>query len=133
MTKKNSLKMLTFVAALAAFGSLQAQDVGTPSTIELDPCLNGQVSTSGLFPTQAMGEQFARYLAWTAAEGLDVTFALEPTAEAITTLDPGANGSVSATGTFPTQAMEDQFNAYLAWTEAAGLDVTYAFQGLRSN
>jgi len=63
MTKKNSLKMLTFVAALAAFGGLQAQNVGTPSTIELDPCLN----------------------------------------------------------------------AYLAWTEAAGLDVTYAFQGLRSN
>jgi hypothetical protein len=133
MTKKNSLKMLTLVAVLAAFGGLQAQDIGTPSPIELDPCLNGQVSSSGLFPTQAMEEQFARYLEWTAAEGLDVTFALEPTVESITTLDPGANGSVSATGTFPTQAMEDQFNAYLAWIGAAGLDVTYAFQGLDSN
>lgn len=133
MTKKNSLKMLTFVAALAAFGSLQAKDVGAPSTIELDPCMNGQVSTSGLFPTQAMEEQFARYLDWTTAQGLDVTFALEPTAEAVSTLDPGANGSVSATGNFPSQAMEDQFNAYLAWTEAAGLDVTYAFQGLGTN
>jgi hypothetical protein len=133
MTKKSSLKMLTFVAAVATFSGLQAQDVGTPSTIELDPCMNGQVSTSGLFPTQAMGEQFARYLEWTAAEGLDVTFALEPTVEVITTLDPGANGSVSATGTFPSQAMEDQFNAYLAWTEATGRDVTYAFQGLDSN
>ena len=124
MTKKNSLKMLTFVAALAAFGGLQAQDIGTPSTIELDACMNGQVSTSGLFPTKAMEEQFARYLEWTAAEGLDVTFALEPTVESITTLDPGANGSVSATGIFPSQAMEDQFHAYLAWTKAAGLDVT---------
>ncbi|MCA1789781.1 MAG: hypothetical protein LC667_07970 [Thioalkalivibrio sp.] len=133
MTKKNALKMLAFVAALAALGGLQAQDIGTLSTIELDPCMNGQVSTSGVFPTQAMGEQFARYLEWTAAEGLDVTFALEPTAEAITTLDPGANGSVSALGTFPTQAMEDQFHAYLAWTEASGLDVTYAFQDLGSN
>ena len=133
MTKKNSLKMLTFVAALAAFGGLQAQDIGTSSTIELDPCLNGQVSTSGLFPTQAMEEQFARYLEWTAAEGLDVTFALEPTVESITTLDPGANGSVSATGIFPSQAMEDQFTAYRVWTEAAGLDITYAFQGLGGN
>ena len=133
MTRKNSLKRLTFVAALAAFGGLQAQDVGIVSTSELDPCINGQVSTSGLFPTQAMGEQFARYLEWTAAEGLDVTFALEPTVEAITTLDPGANGLVSATGIFPSRAMENQFNAYRVWTEAAGLDVTYAFQGLGSN
>lgn len=133
MTKKNSLKMLTFVAALAAFSGLQAKDAGTPSTIELDPCMNGQVSTSGLFPTQAMEEQFARYLEWTTAEGLYVTFALEPTVEAMTTLDPGANGSVSATGTFPSQAMEDQFHAYLAWTEATGRDVTYAFQDLGSN
>ena len=133
MTEKNSLKMLALVAALAAFGGLQAQDVGTPSTLKLDPCMNGQVSSSGLFPTQTMEEQFARYLEWTAAEGLDVTFALEPTAEAITTLDPGANGSVSATGTFLSQAMEDQFNAYRAWTEGAGLDVTYAFEGLDSN
>lgn len=29
--------------------------------------------------------------------------------------------------------MEDQFHAYLAWTNAAGLDVTYAFQDLGSN
>jgi hypothetical protein len=133
MTKKYSLKTLTFVAPLAAFSGLQAQDVGTRSMIELDPCMNGQVSASGLFPTQAMGEQFARYLEWTAEEGLDVTFALEPTVVSITTLDPGANGSVSATGTFPSQAMEDQFHAYLAWTKATGLDVTYAFQGFGSN
>lgn len=133
MTKKNSLKMLTFVAALAAFGGLQAKDLNNTSTVELDPCMNGQVSTSGLFPTQAMEEQFASYLDWTVAQGLDVTFALNPAVEAITSLDPGANGSVSTTGTFPNQAMEDQFNAYLAWTEAAGLDITYAFQGLSTN
>ena len=133
MTKKNSLKMLAFVAALPAFGSLQAQDIATPSAIELDACMNGQVSASGLFPTQAMEEQFARYLDWATAEGLDVTFALQPTPEATTTLDPGANGSVSETGIFPSQAMEDQFHAYLAWTEAAGLDITYAFQNVGTN
>lgn len=133
MTKKTSLKIVTFVTALAAFGGLQAQAVETASKIELDPCLNGQVSTSGLFPTQAMEEQFTQYLDWTAAEGLDQRFALEPTTETVTKLDAGANGSVSATGTFPSQAMEDQFNAYLAWTQAAGLDITYAFQGLSRN
>ena len=133
MTMKTSLKMLTFVTALTAFGGLHAQAVETASKNELDPCLNGQVSTTGMFPTQAMEEQFTQYLDWTAAEGLDQRFALEPTTETVTTLDAGANGSVSSTAPFPSQAMEDQFNAYLAWTEAAGLDVTYAFQGLSSN
>lgn len=32
-------------------------------------------------------------------------------------LEPCINGSVSASGYFPSQAMEDQFNAYLQWQD----------------
>lgn len=32
------------------------------------------------------------------------------------TLEPCIDGGVSATGTFPSQAMEDQIHAYLKWS-----------------
>jgi hypothetical protein len=42
-------------------------------------------------------------------------------------LEPCVNGAVSARGTFPTQAMEEQVNAYLAWSEKTGRPY-YLFQ-----
>ena len=44
-------------------------------------------------------------------------------------LEPALNGEVSATGLFPTQAMEDAFNDYLAWTRERGLSRLAAFEG----
>ena len=35
-------------------------------------------------------------------------------------LEPCINGGVSATGAFPTQAMEDQIRAYAAWSSELG-------------
>lgn len=42
-------------------------------------------------------------------------------------LEPCINGAVSSSGTFPTQAMEDQVNAYLAWSDKTGRPY-YLFQ-----
>lgn len=41
----------------------------------------------------------------------------------------GMSGDVSYTGRFPSQAMEDQFNAYLAWVEKNGISADHAFVG----
>ena len=43
-------------------------------------------------------------------------------------LDAATNSEVSASGAFPTQAMEDQFLSYLAWTKAQGLSRLVAFE-----
>jgi len=43
-------------------------------------------------------------------------------------LEPAINGQVSRSGTFPTQEMEDQFDAYLAWTKAQGLSRLAAYE-----
>ena len=42
-------------------------------------------------------------------------------------LEPCFNGGVSATGTFPTQTMQDQIDAYLAWSPQTGRPF-YLFQ-----
>lgn len=43
-------------------------------------------------------------------------------------LEPAINGSVSSTGTFPNQAMEDAFKSYLSWTEEKDLSRLVAFE-----
>jgi hypothetical protein len=42
-------------------------------------------------------------------------------------LEPCINGAVSASGTYPSQAMEDQIQAYLAWSTETGRPF-YLFQ-----
>lgn len=133
MMNKNSLKALAFVAALAAAGSLQAMEVTSPATTGLDPCVNGDVSTSGRFPTQSMEDQFNRYMDWVAENNLDVTHAIDPRIEATSALEPAGNGNISASGRFPTQAMEDQYNAYVAWAQNTGLTKAEAFDRLINN
>lgn len=48
-------------------------------------------------------------------------------------LEPCINGSVSASGTFPTQAMENQLAAYVEWTRKNGLPVDYALLSVSNN
>ena len=55
----------------------------------LEPCLNGEVSATGLFPSQAAEDAHHRASASTNA------------------LEPAINGEVSASGLYPTQALED--------------------------
>ncbi|MCA1791444.1 MAG: hypothetical protein LC667_16845 [Thioalkalivibrio sp.] len=133
MINTKSLKAFAFVAALAATGSLQAMEVTSPAKTGLDPCVNGDVSTSGRFPTQAMEDQFNRYLDWVAENDLDVTHAINPRIEATSALEPAGNGNISASGRFPTQAMEDQYNAYAAWVQKTGLTKNEAFDRLINN
>ena len=133
MMSKNALKALAFVAVLSAVGSLQATEVTHPGKTGLDACLNGDVSASGRFPTQAMEDQFNAYVAWVAENNLDVTHAINPRIEATSALEPAGNGNISASGRFPTQAMEDQYNAYVAWIQTTGLTKTEAFDSLVNN
>jgi hypothetical protein len=133
MMNKNALKALAFVAALSAVGSLQATEVTHPAKTGLDACLNGDVSASGRFPTQAMEDQYNAYVAWVAENNLDVTHAINPRIEATSALEPAGNGNISASGRFPTQAMEDQYNAYVAWVQTTGLTKAEAFGSLINN
>lgn len=45
-------------------------------------------------------------------------------------LEPALNGSVSANGLFPTQAMEEAFTDYLRWVKEQGLSRLAAFEPL---
>jgi len=133
MMNNNALKALAFVAALTAAGSLQAMEVPHPAKTGLDACVNGDVSASGRFPTQAMEDQYNAYVAWVAENNLDVTHAINPRIEATSALEPAGNGNISASGRFPTQAMEDQYNAYVAWVQTTGLTKAEAFGSLINN
>lgn len=133
MTK---LKTLTALAVLGTFftaGSLSAAQPATATGAKLDPCLNGQVSESGRFPTQAMEDEFNRYLSWVAENGLGIEHALANPVQPAHALEPGLDARVSASGRFPTQTMEDQFIAYVDWVESNGLDTLHAFDGMITN
>jgi hypothetical protein len=45
-------------------------------------------------------------------------------------LEPAINGSVSADGRFPTQAMEEAFTTYLGWVKEQGISRLAAFESL---
>ena len=128
MIKNLTLKTLTFAAALIVAGGLQASELNTPANLGYEVGMSGEVSYSGRFPTQAMEDQYNAYLAWVDANDLDVTHAVASEIRPVASLDGVLNGNVSATGRFPTQAMEDQFNRYLSWVEQDGLDQSYAFR-----
>lgn len=128
MIKNLTLKTLALAAALAVAGSLQATESTTPANMGFEVGMNGEVSYSGRFPTQAMEDQYNAYLAWVDANDLEVTHAVSPEIRPVASLDGVLNGNVSATGRFPTQSMEDQFNEYLTWVERDGLEQNYAFR-----
>jgi hypothetical protein len=133
MTKLSIFTTLAVLGSLVAGGNVWAAQPTAGSPASLDPCLNGQVSASGRFPTQSMEDEFNRYLGWVAGNGLSVEHALANPIEPTHALEPSLNAQVSASGRFPTQAMEDQFQAYLTWVQDTGLDKIHAFEGVVAN
>ncbi len=124
MKTTSTLKAITLIAALSAIGSVSAGE-----TRGLEPCLNGEVSASGLYPSQAIEDAVrasgrsldASLNGEVSASGLYPTQAMEDAALAVTpattavrvaapherSLEPAINGEVSARGNFATQAEED--------------------------
>ncbi len=133
MTKLNTLTALAVLGTLFAAGTVSAAQPTTATVANLDPCLNGQVSASGRFPTQAMEDEFNRYLSWVNENGLGIEHALANPIEPAHALEPSLNANVSASGRFPSQAMEDQFNAYVSWVHSTGRDKIHAFEGVVTN
>ena len=118
----------TFIAGgfalLLASATTQAAALNDASARQLEPALNGEVSATGLFPSQAMEDAFNDYLAWTKTEGLSRLAAFEPVVRDF----PEGQGSLS--GRFPNQVMEDQFKEYLAWTGEGHSGLFYAFRAV---
>jgi predicted porin len=133
MTNKYTLKTLALVTALAAFGNAQAVELDGNAMTGLDASIDGAVSATGRFPTQAMEDQFNRYLDWVTQHNLDVTHAITPRIQPTSALESSGNGEISASGRFPTQAMEDQYNAFVTWTQASGRSPAEVLDGLISN
>jgi hypothetical protein len=110
------------LALLLINTSPQAAALDETNPRNLEPAQNGEVSATGLFPTQAMEDAFHDYLAWTKAEGLSRLAAFE----AVDRDFPEGEGSMS--GRFPNQEMEEQFKEYLAWTTEGKTNLFYAFR-----
>jgi hypothetical protein len=115
------------LALMLVSTSFQAMALDEQSARQLEPALNGEVSASGLFLTQAMEDAFNDYLAWTGEQGLSRLAAFEPVARDC----PAGQGSLS--GRFPTQEMEEQFKAYLAWTGDSQHSLFYSFRSVEFN
>jgi hypothetical protein len=133
MTKLNTLATLTLMGSLIAAGNLSAAPPATAGAASLEPCLNGEISASGRFPTQAMEDEFNRYLSWVAENGLGVEHALANPVQPVHALEPSLSAQVSASGRFPSQSMEDEFLAYVDWVRSSGRDKIHAFEGVISN
>jgi hypothetical protein len=54
--------ILPLVLSLTAFSISAAE--APPVDHSLEPCINGAVSTTGAFPTQAMEDQIKAYVTW---------------------------------------------------------------------
>lgn len=93
-----------------------AEPVGGTS-LDLEPAINGAVSATGLFPSQAMEEEFAAYLRWTKDEGISRLVAFE------SLIGAGSTAEVRLSS----ERMEGQFEAYLRWVEEQDLSPFYAF------
>jgi hypothetical protein len=97
-----------------------AAAVAEPTSLSPGPTVHAKDA----FPSPAMFEQFAAYLAWTKAQGLSRLAVFE-------SLERGEGPRSSdqpAQPQLPTVAMQAQFDAYLAWTRAQGLSPFHAFK-----
>lgn len=83
----------TIKAALLSSCIISTSAMAENPDLSLEPCENGQVSASGLFPTQAAEDRFVK--AQYEARQRE--------------LEPCSNGSVSASGLFPNQEAEDRY------------------------
>jgi len=86
---KTSLQKFVFTAALLT-APLMAS--GGFNTEDVEPCINGAVSASGLFPSQALEDEYNRLVA-----------RLEQ--------DPCAAGAGAAPWVFPNRQMEQRYAA----------------------
>lgn len=109
--------MLPLTLALLALSA--RAEPGPTSTNALEPCINGDVSKSGRFPSQAMEDAYASYLGWTHDERLSRLVVFE------SVIDGGKEpGRV-----LPTREMAEQFEAYMRWVQEGGISPFYAFSG----
>jgi hypothetical protein len=128
-----NIRPKSLAVALAMAGGLQAAELRAPAELGYEVGMSGEVSYTGRFPSQAMEDEFNAYRAWVERNGIDEEHAFVGKIPPMPSLDGALNGNVSATGRFPTQAMEDQFNAYLSWVGREGLDRDYALQLIGTN
>jgi hypothetical protein len=109
---KSTLAVGTLALTLLVIGPRAAEAAGS-SANTLEPAINGQVSASGLFPTQEIEDQFNDYLAWTKAAGLSRLVAYEPRA--------------GGEDVLPDQRMRQAFEDYLTWAVETDRGLYYAF------
>lgn len=102
-------------SALLAFG-VRAEPGPTPANA-LEPCINGEVSKSGIFPSQAMEDAFTSYLGWTRDERLSRLVVFESVID----------GAVEPGRVLPTREMAQQLDAYMRWVQESGISPFYAF------
>ena len=102
------MKRVVAIALLTAlFSAVQAAEMTNDL---LEPCMNGGVSTSGNYASDA-DEALARLF----KENTDVGHLA---------LEPCINGGVSATGVFPTQELEDRYYTEVALEPCINGDVS---------
>jgi hypothetical protein len=109
---KSTLAAGAIALTLFATGP-RATVAAVSSPNDLEPAINGQVSASGLFPTQEMEDQFNDYLAWTKAQGLSRLVAYEPRG--------------GAEDVLPNEGMRQAFEDYLQWAVETDRGIYYAF------
>lgn len=84
---KRTIQVTLFSVCMVAY-------VAMAENYELEPCVNGEVSASGLFPTQEAEDRFI--ISQLQASNWD--------------LEPCINGDVSSSGMFPNQDAEDRYH-----------------------
>lgn len=87
-----SVTLITLAFMATASGMAVADSLNDR---DLEPAFNGGVSSTGLYPTQAMEDRYGLE----AAQGMDYD---------ARDIEPAYNGGVSASGLFPTQEAEDR-------------------------
>jgi hypothetical protein len=84
--KTRTLSALVAAGLLGLAGSALAADPVRPNALQ--PCVNGEVSASGLYPSQAVEDAVL--------------------AAGVSALEPALNGEVSSDGLYPSEAMRRQ-------------------------
>ncbi len=112
-----SVLLTGIVGAFLFSGAARSADTAGAASLDLEPAINGAVSATGLFPSQAMEEEFMSYMRWVRAQDMSPLVAFE------STIDGGA----AVNDVLPSQEMAEQFTAYLHWVDDEGLSPFYAF------
>ncbi len=115
------------LALLLLSTSSQATALDETSARQLEPALNAEFWATGLSPTRAREDAFTDSWPWPREQGLSRRAPFEPVVRDF----PAGQGSLS--GRFPTQEMEEQFKAYLAWTGDSENSLFYAFRAVEFN